>query len=303
MKNRHLLSISDLSPQDIQLLINRAQVLKEQTRPNILSDQSVALLFEKPSLRTKVSFDIAVEQLGGHCVYLGKEEVGLGVRESPADVAKVMSRYVNALVVRTYAQSVLENLAKHSSIPVINALSDEEHPCQALADLLTIYENKGKLTGINVTYVGDGNNVAASLAIAAASVGINISIASPVGYELPINIAHEIQRRAQDTNAQIKIGNNPLEMLRGADVIYTDVWVSMGQETETKERLQSFEKYRVDEDLLAIAGPNAVFMHPLPAHPGEEISLGMLDHPQSIVFDQAENRLHIQKAILAEILG
>ena len=219
-------------------------------------------------------------------MYLGKEEVGLGVRESPADVAKVMSRYVNALVVRTFAQSVLENLAKHSSIPVINALSDEEHPCQALADLLTIYENKGKLTGINVTYVGDGNNVAASLAIAAASVGINISIASPVGYELPIKIAHEIQRRAQDTNAQIKIGNNPLEMLRGADVIYTDVWVSMGQETETKERLQSFEEYRVDEDLLAIAGPNAVFMHPLPAHPGEEISVGMLDHPQSIVFLQ-----------------
>ena len=303
MGKRHLLSISDFTSDEIVRLVDRASVLKDMPDPHLLTGKSVALLFEKPSLRTKVSFDMAIHQLGGHPIYLGMEETGIGTREPAADIARVMSRYVNALVVRTFAQKTLETMAHYASIPVINALSDEEHPCQALADILTIYEKKGKLRGINIAYIGDGNNVATSLALAAASVEANFSISSPHAYNIPDPMMKKIYERASGGNGVITVTESPQEAARNADVIYTDVWTSMGQEKEAEHRRKAFRSYRVDENLLAQANPNAIFMHPLPAHPEEEISNNLLDHPQSVVFDQAENRLHIQKAILAEILG
>jgi ornithine carbamoyltransferase len=303
MKDKNLLSIADLTSQEILGLIERADGFKRKPLANTLTGKSVALLFEKPSLRTRVSFDVAVHQLGGHPVYLSRDEVGLGVREPPADIARVLSRYVSALVVRTFAQSTLETLAHYASVPVINALSNDEHPCQALADLLTIYEKKGSLKDVQIAYIGDGNNVAASLALAAASVGAHFAIASPTGYHITTPVMEKARARAQDNGSNITLSKSPGEVVTGADVIYTDVWVSMGQEEETERRRMAFESYRVDLDLLAQAKTGALFMHPMPAHPGEEISPGLLDHPQSVVFDQAENRLHVQKAILAEILG
>ena len=303
MKNKNLLSIADLTSQEIWGLVQRGGRLKKEPASPVLTGKSVALLFEKPSLRTKVSFDVAVHELGGHPIYLGREEIGMGSREPVADVARILSRYVSALVVRTFAQSTLDTLAHYASVPVINALSDDEHPCQALADLLTIYERKGGLEGINIAYIGDGNNVAASLALAATSVGANFAIASPPGYQIPTPVMEEARRRAKANGGDVTLAESPQQAAKDADVIYTDVWVSMGQEDEGERRRKAFEPYRVDEGLLAQARDGALFMHPLPAHPGEEISDGLLEHPQSVVFDQAENRLHIQKAILAEILG
>ncbi|MBF8267536.1 MAG: ornithine carbamoyltransferase [Dehalococcoidia bacterium] len=303
IKGKHLLSMADLTFEEVWGLIQRAHDLKKGPGRPVLEGKSVALLFEKPSLRTRVSFDVAVHQLGGHPLYLGREEVGMGEREPVADVGRVLSRYVSALVVRTFAQSTLETLARHSSVPVINALSDEEHPCQALADLLTIYEKKGGLEGVNIAFIGDGNNVATSLALGAASVGASFTIASPPGYHLPPKAEEEARRRAKRSGATITLVESPQEAVRGADVVYTDVWVSMGQGGETERRHKAFALFQVNQALMARAGDGALFMHPLPAHPGEEVSEGLLEHPQSVVFDQAENRLHVQKAILAEILG
>lgn len=303
MKKKNLLSIADLTADDIWQLVRTGLMIKGQPAQHVLMGQSVALLFEKPSLRTRVTFDVAVHELGGHPIYLGRDEVGIGVREPAADIARVLSRYVSAIIIRTFAQSTLDTLAQYASVPVINALSDEEHPCQALADLLTIHEIKGGLQGINISYVGDGNNVAVSLALAATSVGANFYIASPSGYHLPSPAVEEIRKRASISGSTFVLEHSPEKVVKDADVLYTDVWVSMGQEEETSRRRKAFEPYRVDERLIAEAGPHVSFMHPLPAHPGEEVSEGLLDHPQSVVFHQAENRLHIQKAILMEILG
>ena len=303
MKNKHLLSITDLTSQEVWSLVRGGGKLKKEPASPVLAGKSVALLFEKPSLRTRVTFDVAIHELGGHPIYLGRDEVGMGVREPAADIARVLSRYVSALVVRTFAQSTLDTLARFASVPVINALSNEEHPCQALADLLTIYENKGGLEGIKIAYVGDGNNVAVSLALAAASVGANFAIASPPGYSIPAPVVEEARKRARATGGNVTLAESPQQVARDADVVYTDVWVSMGQEAEAERRRKALEPYQVDVDLLAQARDGALFMHPLPAHPGEEISAGLLEHPQSVVFDQAENRLHIQKAILTEILS
>ena len=300
---RHLLSVADLAPAEVEGMLRRAAELKGAPAPQVLSGRTVALVFEKPSLRTRVSFDVAIHQLGGHALYLGRDEVGMGVREPVSDTARILSRYVDAIVVRTFAQATLETLARYSSVPVINALSDAEHPCQALADLLTIQEHKGRLAETTVAYIGDGNNVAVSLAIAAASVGAHFSIASPAGYELPAEAVDETRRRGALTGAQVTLTDDPQQAVAGADVVYTDVWTSMGQEAESELRRQAFRDFRVDADLMAHAGAGALFMHPLPAHPGEEIAEGMLDHPQSVVFDQAENRLHVQRAILAELFS
>ena len=300
---RHLLSVADLSPTEVEGMLCRASELKGAPAPQVLSGRTVALVFEKPSLRTRVSFDVAIHQLGGHALYLGRDEVGMGVREPVSDTARILSRYVDAIVVRTFAQATLETLARYSSVPVINALSDAEHPCQALADLLTVQEHKGRLAGVTVAYIGDGNNVAVSLAIAAASVGAHFAIASPAGYELPAEAVDETRRRAALTGAQVTLTDNPQQAVAGADVVYTDVWTSMGQEAESELRRQAFRDFRIDADLMAHAGDGALFMHPLPAHPGEEIADGMLEHPQSVVFDQAENRLHVQRAILAELFS
>ena len=303
MKGKDLLSVSDLSSEDIQLLISNAIDMKAEGRTSLLSGKVLALMFEKPSLRTRVSFEVAVQQLGGHTIYLSPDEVGLGKRESISDVARVLSRYVNAIAARTFSHQTLEVLADYSEVPVINALSDLEHPCQALADLLTIYEKKGELEGLTLAYIGDGNNVAHSLLLAASLTGINFRIASPSDYRVREEILHLAQGYAIGSGSEIFCTEETCLAIRGADVVYTDVWTSMGQEVEADQRRQIFAGYQVDGELLSLAKEDAILMHPLPAHHGEEVTEGILDSPQSVVFDQAENRMHLQKALLADMLG
>jgi ornithine carbamoyltransferase len=242
-------------------------------------------------------------QLGGYSIYLSPEEVGLGKREAVADVARVLSRYVDSIAARTFSQETLRILADHTSVPVINALSDLEHPCQALADLLTIYEKKGKLSGLTLAFIGDGNNVANSLLLAASLVGMNFHLACPPGYDIKKEVLSKGRKSAALNGSQIHFTNDPGKAVKGADVVYTDVWVSMGQEAERDKRRRDFSGYQVDDRLLDLAGRNVLFMHPLPAHHGEEISSGLLDDPRSVVFDQAENRLHAQKALLVKLLS
>jgi len=258
------------------------------------------MIFEKPSLRTKVSFDVAMYQLGGHAIYLSNEEIGLGKREPISDVARVISRYVDLIMARTFAHGSVADLAKYATVPVINGLSDEEHPCQTVADILTILEKKGKLEGLSVTYIGDGNNVAASLLLACALIGMDFRFASPKGYEIP----DRILRRARDISFgsyQIITTQNPKDAVSGADVVYTDVWTSMGQETESEQRRKDLAGFTITSELLAKAKPDAILMHPMPVHHGEEFAEGMIDCAQSVLIDQAENRLHAQKAILVEL--
>ena len=304
MKGKDLLSIGDLTLDEAWGIINRAiRIKKRKAMSSILAGKTLALIFEKPSLRTKVSFDVAMYQLGGHSVYLSQAEVGLGSREPIADAARTLSRYVDIIAARTFAHATVESLAKYATVPVINALSDSEHPCQALADIMTIYEKKGKLEGLTVAYIGDGNNVSNSLMLACVLVGMNFRIASPKGYELPDKIVRLGLRSSKKVGAEIALLKEPREAVKGADVVYTDVWTSMGQEAEAEKRRKAFAGYQIDKKLLALAKKDAIFMHPLPAHHDEEVSPGIIDSKQSVVFDQAENRLHAQKAILAEILG
>jgi ornithine carbamoyltransferase len=301
MKGKDLLSISDLAPEDVRRLIDKAVAMKREGMSSVLAGRTLALLFEKPSLRTKVSFDVAMHQLGGHSVYMSQAEVGLGSRESISDVARTLSRYVDVISARTFAHATLEALAEHASVPVINALSDREHPCQALADMLTVYEKKSRLEGLTLAYVGDGNNVASSLLLACALVGIGFRIASPKGYGVGDDVV-ALGRGLAPAGAEILLVDSPREAVEDADVVYTDVWTSMGQEEEAQRRRRDFAGYQVDGDLLSLAAKDAILMHPLPAHYGEEIAPGLADWSQSVIFDQAENRLHIQKAILAELV-
>jgi len=303
LKGKDLLSISDLSSEDIRLLISDAVDMKAEGWLSVLSGKTLALLFEKPSLRTRVSFEVAMRQLGGHTIYLSPAEVGLGERESVSDVARVLSRYVNVMAARTFSHQTLEILASYSSVPVINALSDLEHPCQALADLLTIYEKKGELNGLTLAFIGDGNNVAHSLMLAASLVGMNFRIASPTGYRVQDEILHQAQGYAMDSGAEIVCAEEASSAVSEADVVYTDVWTSMGQEAEAERRRQIFASYQVNDELLSLAKGDAILMHPLPAHHGQEVAEGIFDSPKSVVFDQAENRMHLQKALLAEMLG
>ncbi len=303
MKGKSLLSISDLSSKDIRSLISQAADMKAAGWLSVLSGKTLALLFEKPSLRTRVSFEVAIRQLGGQTIYLSPAEVGLGKRESIPDVARVLSRYVDAIVARTFSQQTLETLASYSSVPVVNALSDLEHPCQALADLFTIEEKKGGLTGLTLAFLGDGNNVAHSLLLAASLVGMNFKIASPSGYRLQGRILQLAEGYAADSGAEIVCTGEPRLAVSGADVVYTDAWTSMGQEAEAEERRRIFADYQLNSELLSLASEDAIVMHCLPAHRGEEIAEGILDSPASVVFDQAENRMHLQKALLAEMLG
>jgi len=299
---KDLLSISDLNRREIEHLIEEGLRVKQAGTPPLLAGRTLGLLFEKPSLRTKVSFDLAMYQLGGHSIYLSPEEVGLGKREQVNDVARVLSRYVDGIAVRTFTQQTLRALAAHSSVPVINALSDLEHPCQALSDLLTIYEKKGTFPGLTLAFVGDGNNVANSLLLAACLVGINFRLASPPGYSINEDILNQGKEFAALSGSQIQVVDSPHEAAKDADIIYADVWTSMGQESEVEKRRLAFSDYQVDNRLLSVARADAVLMHPLPAHHGEEISAGLLDDPHSVVFDQAENRLHLQKALLLKLL-
>jgi ornithine carbamoyltransferase len=300
---KDLLSIADLGVEDIRLLLSDAIDMKAQGWVSTLSGKTLAIMFQKPSLRTRVSFELAMRQLGGQTVYLSPAEVGLGERESVADVARVLSRYVDAMAVRTFAHQTLEALASYASVPVINALSDREHPCQALADLLTVCEKKGELAGLTMAYVGDGNNVARSLMLAAALNGMKFRIATPPAYAIDDETFNLAQNTAMGTGAEVFRTDDPRQAVTDADIVYTDVWTSMGQEAEGKARRKAFARYQVDAKLLSLAREDAILMHPLPAHHGEEVAAGILDSPASVVFDQAENRLHLQKALLMAMLG
>ena len=299
--NKDFLSIADLPMNHVNDLINIGCSSKINPNQNILNKKNLVLLFEKPSLRTRVSFEIGIRQFGGECIYLNKEDVGMNSRENANDIAKVLDRWADGIIARVFQHSTLITLSENTSIPVINALSDQEHPCQAIADLMTIKEHKGNLKGLKVVFVGDGNNVATSLSIGCASVGADFILSCPSGYEIQHDLWLEAQKRASITGSKLEIINDPKSAVSNADVIYTDVWISMGQEDETKNRIEKFSQYQVNPELMSLSNKNAIFMHDMPAHENEEISVGMLDHPQSVVFDQAENRLHAQKGILSHI--
>jgi len=300
---KDFLSIADLNSAEIHRLLDSAAAMKAEGWSNLLSDKILVLMFEKPSTRTRVSFDVAMRQLGGHCIYLSPDEVGLGQRESVPDVARVLSRFADAIAARTFSHETLEVMAAHAAVPVINALSDREHPCQALADMLTIYEHKEALEGLTIACIGDGNNTAHSLMLAAALCGANFRIASPPGYNVAGDILKQAREFAAASGSTITCTEDPKEAAAGADVIYTDVWTSMGQEAEAAERRRIFAGYQVNEELMNLAAPGALLMHPLPAHRGDEVTDDVIEGESSVVFDQAENRLHAQKALLAELLG
>ncbi len=298
------MSVTDLAPAEIRGLVERARDLKgEANTAKPLQGKTVALLFEKPSLRTRVSFEVATTNLGGNCLYLSPQEVGIGRREAVSDVAQVLSRYVDCIVYRCFEHKNLEELAQYATVPVINALSDVEHPCQALADRTTMLEHRGSLDRTVLAYIGDGNNVARSLAYGAASVGMTFRIASPPGYELTTPVLKQAAQIAAANGGQIEFLRDPVAAVEDANVVYTDVWSSMGQEGEAGERKEAFIGYQVNPELMEQAAPDAIFMHDLPAHYGEEVPPGFLDHPQSVVFDQAENRLHAQQALLEALIG
>ena len=304
LQSKHLLSVADLSPAEICALVERARDIKrapDAAKP--LQGKTVALLFEKPSLRTRVSFEVGTANLGGNCLYLSPAEVGIGGREAVSDVAQVLSRYVDCIVYRCYSHAMLAELARYASVPVINALSDDEHPCQTLADLTTVLEQRGSLPGTTLAYIGDGNNVARSLGLGAAATGMHYRIASPEGYGLSPEDERAIESLAEANGGSATFLRDPREAVAGANVVYTDVWASMGQEDEAAVRKEVFLGYQVNPELMAHAAPDAVFMHDLPAHYGEEVPEGFLDGPQSVVFDQAENRLHAQQALLEALLG
>jgi ornithine carbamoyltransferase len=303
VRNRDLLSISDLSADELLRVLDVASALKDAGRRPLLAGRTLALVFEKPSLRTRVSFDVAMTHLGGHCVYLSPPEVGLGQRETPADVARVLSRYADAIAARTFRQATVQELADNATVPVINALSDEEHPCQALADLLTIREKKGALRDITLAFIGDGNNVAASLALGGGLSGMHVRVASPEGYAVTPDVRARAEASAVSSGGSFSQLRAPEEAAEGADVVYTDVWASMGQEGEASARKEAFAGYSVDARLMSLAKSDAIFMHDLPAHRGEEVAAEVIDGPQSVVFDQAENRMHAQKAVLALLLS
>ncbi len=306
---RDLLSITDISPHETRRLIDRAQELKAappgSTKP--LAGKRVALLFEKPSLRTRVSFQIGIAELGGFSLYMGQDEVGLGRREPVSDVARVLSGYLDCIVARVNSHESLVGLAEYGNVPVINALSDVEHPCQTMADLLTIAETHGKTDGLNLAYIGDGNNVARSLCLGAPAVGMNFAIAAPHGYQLEEQTFDAASERGERADGGSRPTVHPLvrptDAVMDANVVYTDVWTSMGDEAETEERLKAFQGYTVDYALMEMAAPGACFMHDMPAHYGEEVPPGMLEHPQSVAYQQAHNRLHAQKAVLEFLLA
>ncbi len=300
---RDLLSVTDFSPQETIQVLRRARQMKAEGGSNPLGGKSVALLFDKPSLRTRVSFQVGIQQLGGYSVYMSDQEVGLGIREPVSDVARVLSGYVDCIVARVFSHERLEELASYATVPVINALSDWEHPCQILADLLTIQEHKGELSGLKLAYIGDGNNVARSLCLGLPPLGVHFAIAGPQGYNLDRASLDRARRSNGDHSAQVLELTDPADAVKGADVVYTDAWTSMGQEADAEARRLAFQGYTVDQSLLSRAKADASFMHDMPAHYGEEVPEGMLEHRQSVAYQQAHNRLHAQKAILEFLLA
>lgn len=304
---KHFLELSTWSTTDLQRLLQLATLLKLEwqsggNRP-VLQGKILGMVFQKPSLRTRVSFEIGMKHLGGDAIMLGPAEIGLGKRESIADVARVLSGYVQGIMARVFDHAHVEGLAQYARVPVINGLSDDTHPCQAMADVLTIYEQFGQLSGLRLAYIGDGNNVAVSLLYAAAHFGMHYAIATPPGYELPAGVVTKIAALAEKTGATIEQYIDPVAAVTGADVVYTDTWVSMGQESETASRRELFQPYQVNDTLLQHAQGEYIVLHCLPAHRGDEITDAVADGLHSRIFQQAENRLHAQKAILVELLA
>ena len=304
---RHFLDLASCTSDELHELIESALRLKAEWRGGgnkpILGGKTLGMIFQKPSLRTRVSFEMAMKQLGGDAIMLGPQEIGLGVRESVPDVARVLSSYVQGIMARVYAHRDVVELAAYSRVPVINGLSDDYHPCQALADILTIRERYGRLHGLKLAFVGDGNNVAASVALACAHFGVEFSIATPEGYEMKAPIRDQAYAVAERNGTVIEMQTRAQAAVSEADVIYTDTWVSMGQEAEAAERAGEFGEFQVNADLLRRAKPSAIVMHCLPAHRGDEITDEVMDGARSRVFEQAENRMHAQKAILARLLA
>jgi ornithine carbamoyltransferase len=304
----HYLSAADLTREQAEALLERALALKAEWKggghPNLpMQGKTLALVFEKPSLRTRVAFEAGMTQLGGHASYLSANDIDMGGRESVPDVARNLSRWVQAISARVFRHTTVEDLARHASIPVINALSDREHPCQALADLLTLRERFGRLRGLRLAYVGDGNNVCHSLMLLGATLGVNVGVACPPDYRPDPEILAQSEQLADEHDATITISADPGEIVAGADAVYTDVWASMGQEHEAARRRPAFQPYQVNSALMARARSDTLFMHCLPAHRGEEVMAEVIDGPNSAVFDQAENRLHVQKALVLTLLG
>jgi ornithine carbamoyltransferase len=304
----HYLSAADLTREQAEALLERALALKAEWKAGghhalPMQGKTLALVFEKPSLRTRVAFEAGMTQLGGHASYLSANDIDMGGRESVPDVARNLSRWVQAISARVFRHTTVEDLARHASVPVINALSDREHPCQALADLLTLRERFGRLRGLRLAYVGDGNNVCNSLMLLGATLGVNVGVACPTDYRPDQEILAQAERLADEHDANITISADPSEIVAGADAVYTDVWASMGQEHEAARRRPAFQPYQVNTALMGHARPDTLFMHCLPAHRGEEVVAEVIDGPNSAVFDQAENRLHVQKALVLTLLG
>lgn len=301
------LTLDDVSRSELEALLQSAAQLKDYLKRGIphrfLEGRTLGMIFKKPSSRTRVSFEIGMFQLGGLALFLNDHDLGLGVRESVADIGRLFSRYVDGIVIRTFAHAEVEELARYAAVPVINGLTDQHHPCQILADLLTIQEKFGRYAGVKVAWVGDGNNVANSWLQGAAKMGLHLSLACPKGYWPPADLIRKTQEEAAASGGSIEMLEDPVQAVKEADVIYTDVWVSMGQEAERRWRLEVFQAYQVNQALLEAAKPTTLVMHCLPAHRGEEITAEVIDGPRSIVFDHAENRLHTQKAILHFLLG
>lgn len=305
MNKKHLISLMDWSTDEIEEVLSLAATVKAEPGRfrTALSGKTLGMLFQKKSTRTRVSFEVGMYQLGGHALFLGAGDLQLGRGETISDTAQVLSRYVDAIMARVYAQSDIEDLARFGTVPVINGLSDTFHPCQALADYQTLREHKGALAGLKLAYVGDGNNVAHSLMLCGAKLGVSVSVGAPIGYHPDPAIVTAAQEAAATTGATIEVVPDPAEAVKGADCVYTDVWASMGQEAEQKKREQDFAGFQVDAALMARAAKGAIFMHCLPAHRGEEVSAEVCDSPASVIFDEAENRMHAQKALLLLLMG
>ncbi|MBW2699459.1 MAG: ornithine carbamoyltransferase [Deltaproteobacteria bacterium] len=307
LKGRNLVSIHDLSREEFFQILDTADELKRKQKRNEeyspFKGKNLAMIFQKPSLRTRVSFEAGMYRYGGHAIYLGPDDIKLGKRETTADIARNLSRYVEAIMARTFSHARVEELAKHASVPVINGLSDKLHPCQILADLMTLREKKGKLDGLKMAFLGDGNNVAHSMLYGCAKAGVHLSLAVPKGYEPNPEILAEARADAATTGAELVVTHDLAEAVDGADALYTDVWASMGQEAEAKKRHEDMMPYQLNSKALAKAKPDAIVLHCLPAHRGEEITDEVIEGPQSKVFDEAENRLHAQMAVLVQVIG
>lgn len=306
LKGKDLLSLRDWSAEEIWQVLKTAEYLKmchyAGKENEVLKGKTLAMIFTKPSTRTRVSFEVGMTQLGGHALYLSASDLQLGRGETVADTGKVLSRYVNGIMIRTYKQNDVEGLAAGASVPVINGLTDDFHPCQVLADLLTIYEKKGRISGLRLSYIGDGNNMTHSLMLGGAKLGMSVACASPAGFRPDPAVVETARLAAASTGAEIAVVESALEAASGADIVYTDVFVSMGQDAERERKLKALADHQVTEAVMARASANAIFMHCLPAHRGEEVTAGVIDGPQSVVFDEAENRLHAQKALMALVM-